>query len=442
MLKPQNSQLWYKTVNDWVDEWTKKQADSGRHRDCDETTGGQRDQKLPFHRKPGKPRAFLNEAGLYDYAIKALGRAMRTEAELRRLMRTRVEPGERGEAVIAAVVARLKEYGYLDDAAFAETYARLRQENEKLGQRSVRQKLRRRAWRPRSSNEASKPATAEPTKKPWRASTWSEADPQAGESEGDCPGDAAAGGGGIFNWRDLQDSAPVGCAGRSPERARQSGRRPPRRLGFRQICRTEEVEARAIPPLAQKQIRAENGAPGVLARTGYRNAVSGRSGFRGCGTGSQLPRASLLGAHKRQTRLGRSQSNGFPDRSTACPGRPARDCLSIPRTSGEHVGAGGAIANGKRLTQRPIMINGAAIGDDGAKSVLETLVILGLAADLDVGDETEHCSAPVGATPGMRLVQSLNRPLPARPYACRTPCRRHTCRASSSPVSTRAMGSM
>jgi dipeptidyl aminopeptidase/acylaminoacyl peptidase len=23
VLKPQNSQLWYKTVNDWVDEWTK-----------------------------------------------------------------------------------------------------------------------------------------------------------------------------------------------------------------------------------------------------------------------------------------------------------------------------------------------------------------------------------------------------------------------------------
>jgi regulatory protein len=78
---------------------------------------------------------------LHEYAVKALGRAMRTEAELRRLMRTRVEPGERGEAIINTVVARLKEYGYLDDAAFAETYARLRQENEKLGQRSVRQKL-------------------------------------------------------------------------------------------------------------------------------------------------------------------------------------------------------------------------------------------------------------------------------------------------------------
>jgi regulatory protein len=66
---------------------------------------------------------------------------MRTEADLRRLMRSRVEPGERGEAAIAAVVARLREHGYLDDAAFAETYARLRQENEKLGVRRVRQDL-------------------------------------------------------------------------------------------------------------------------------------------------------------------------------------------------------------------------------------------------------------------------------------------------------------
>jgi len=24
VLKPQNSKLWYKTVNDWCDQWTKK----------------------------------------------------------------------------------------------------------------------------------------------------------------------------------------------------------------------------------------------------------------------------------------------------------------------------------------------------------------------------------------------------------------------------------
>jgi regulatory protein len=95
---------------------------------------------MPF--KSAKPRAFLNESGLYDYAVKALGRHMRTEVELRRLMHTRVEPGERGEAVIHTVIARLKEHGYLNDAVFAETYARLRQENEKLGSRRVRQDLK------------------------------------------------------------------------------------------------------------------------------------------------------------------------------------------------------------------------------------------------------------------------------------------------------------
>ena len=103
---------------------------------------------MAFTRKSGKARTPLNEAGLFDYAVKALGRHMRTEAELRRLMARRVEPGDRGEAIIAAVLKRLREYGYLDDAAFAETYARLRQENQKLGARRVRQDLQQKGVRP------------------------------------------------------------------------------------------------------------------------------------------------------------------------------------------------------------------------------------------------------------------------------------------------------
>ncbi len=98
---------------------------------------------MPFQRKPVKPRPVLNEAGLFNYATLALGRQMRSESDLRRLMKARVEPGERGDAVIETVVARLHEYGYLDDAAFAETYARLRQENEKFGVRRVQQDLQR-----------------------------------------------------------------------------------------------------------------------------------------------------------------------------------------------------------------------------------------------------------------------------------------------------------
>jgi regulatory protein len=72
---------------------------------------------------------------------------MRTEAELRRLLFARAEPGIRGQAAIHAVVARLKEQRYLDDQSYAETYARLRQENEKFGARRVRQDLRQKGLR-------------------------------------------------------------------------------------------------------------------------------------------------------------------------------------------------------------------------------------------------------------------------------------------------------
>jgi regulatory protein len=85
----------------------------------------------------------LDEARLYDYAIHALGRRMRTVVELRRLMRNRVEEGETGAAKILAVVTRLEAQHYLDDPAFAATYARLRQENEKFGKRRVQQELSR-----------------------------------------------------------------------------------------------------------------------------------------------------------------------------------------------------------------------------------------------------------------------------------------------------------
>lgn len=96
---------------------------------------------MPFARQPAKPRVFLAEPGLYDYAVKALGRRMRTEVELRRLMQLRAEPGQHGQAAIKSVLGRLREQGYLNDAAYAETFTRLRQENEKLGSRRVRQKL-------------------------------------------------------------------------------------------------------------------------------------------------------------------------------------------------------------------------------------------------------------------------------------------------------------
>jgi regulatory protein len=94
---------------------------------------------MPFRAKK-KPEP-LTEAALYEYAVNALGRRMRTVAELTRLMRQRVEPGESGQLKINAVLDRLKEYGYLNDADYAANYTRLRQENASFGKRRVRQDL-------------------------------------------------------------------------------------------------------------------------------------------------------------------------------------------------------------------------------------------------------------------------------------------------------------
>jgi regulatory protein len=94
---------------------------------------------MPFRAKK-KPEP-LAEAALYEYAVNALGRRMRTVAELTRLMHQRVELGETGQAKINAVIARLKEYRYLNDADYAANYTRLRQENASFGKRRVRQDL-------------------------------------------------------------------------------------------------------------------------------------------------------------------------------------------------------------------------------------------------------------------------------------------------------------
>jgi regulatory protein len=95
---------------------------------------------MPFGRAKKKAEP-LNEAALYEYAANALGRRMRTVAELTRLMRNRVETGESGQAKIDGVIARLKEYGYVNDADYAANYAKLRQENASFGKRRVRQDL-------------------------------------------------------------------------------------------------------------------------------------------------------------------------------------------------------------------------------------------------------------------------------------------------------------
>ena len=91
--------------------------------------------------KKAKKREPVGEAGLMEYAVRSLASKMRTERELRRLMKGRAEPGEPGDVAIAAVIARLKEMRYLSDTQFAADYTRLRKENEKFGRRRVQQDL-------------------------------------------------------------------------------------------------------------------------------------------------------------------------------------------------------------------------------------------------------------------------------------------------------------
>ncbi len=93
-------------------------------------------------KKTGKrQREPLDAAALYEYAVRSLGRKMRTVAELKRLMRTRVEPDEAGEAKVEAVILRLKEHRYLDDTRYAADYTRMRMDNERFGRRRVQQDL-------------------------------------------------------------------------------------------------------------------------------------------------------------------------------------------------------------------------------------------------------------------------------------------------------------
>src|SRR5580698_10602421 len=91
---------------------------------------------MAFSRPKKKPHS---EDQLYEYAVGALARRMRTVAELKRLMRARVEDAESeyGQTLIELVVRRLKDQGYLNDAQYAAYYSSLRRDNQKLGRMRV-----------------------------------------------------------------------------------------------------------------------------------------------------------------------------------------------------------------------------------------------------------------------------------------------------------------
>jgi regulatory protein len=89
---------------------------------------------VPFPR----PRRTYTEDELYEYAVGALGRRMRSVAELKRLLRPRVESEtEYGQTLVELVIRRLKHQGYLNDAKYAAAYSAFRRDNEKFGRMRV-----------------------------------------------------------------------------------------------------------------------------------------------------------------------------------------------------------------------------------------------------------------------------------------------------------------
>ena len=84
-------------------------------------------------------RRTYSEEQLYEYAVGALARRMRTVAELKRLMRARVEEPESefAETLVELVIRRLKDQRYLNDSEYAAAYTSMRRDNQKLGRMRV-----------------------------------------------------------------------------------------------------------------------------------------------------------------------------------------------------------------------------------------------------------------------------------------------------------------
>jgi len=88
---------------------------------------------------PRPKKKFYSEDELYEYAVGALARRMRTVAELKRLFRVRVEDAEAeyGKTLIELVIRRLKDRGYLNDSQYAAYFSSLRRDNQKFGRQLI-----------------------------------------------------------------------------------------------------------------------------------------------------------------------------------------------------------------------------------------------------------------------------------------------------------------
>ena len=97
-----------------------------------------------------RPPRLLDAEGLWGFALKSLGMRGLTVSELREKLRKRAQD----PLDVDGVLAKLKEYGYLNDDRFAETFATARRDNQGFGKRRVLQDLKQRRVAPKVAEQA------------------------------------------------------------------------------------------------------------------------------------------------------------------------------------------------------------------------------------------------------------------------------------------------
>lgn len=97
-----------------------------------------------------------SEDELYEYAVAALARRMRTVAELKRMMRARVEDAESeyGQTLVELVIRRLKDQGYLNDSQYAASFSSLRRDNQRFAPARIITDLKAKGIHPDLINKA------------------------------------------------------------------------------------------------------------------------------------------------------------------------------------------------------------------------------------------------------------------------------------------------
>jgi regulatory protein len=104
---------------------------------------------MPFRKKNSRPKPVPDEQALYEIAVRALSRTARSTGELRQLLQRRISSSaassdaqrQAAMADIEAVIARLREHGYLDDARYARSFVASRIDNDRQGRRRVERDL-------------------------------------------------------------------------------------------------------------------------------------------------------------------------------------------------------------------------------------------------------------------------------------------------------------